>query len=71
MSICEKDMLVWEIKGILTGLKREVEDASYQLASDNITDMTRKISSMRMIIDRIEAKISDQCKNEENKDEYI
>ena len=54
----EKNMLIGEIKGLLSVLEREVKDASFQLASDNIFELTDRTSGMRTIINRIEDKIN-------------
>lgn len=54
----EKNMMVGEIKGLLSVLEREVKNASFQLASDNLNQITDETSKMRAIINRIEDKIN-------------
>lgn len=65
----EKELLVFDIKGLLKGLEDVSRDARWQLAFYNIDDLKDKTSMMKAIIDRIENLIP--LAEEDNGDEFI
>lgn len=62
----ETKMLVYEIKGLLTGLESYISDAKFNLAFDNIYKLNDNISFMRQTLDRMEKKLNKNCKTEKN-----
>lgn len=60
--ITEKDVLVAELKGILSKLECEIRDAKFQLGTDNISTLAYKIDQMRLLMDRVSQKV-DSYKN--------
>ena len=60
----ETKMLVYEIKGLLTGLESYISDAKFNLAFDNIYKLNDNISFMRQTLDRMEKKLNENCKTE-------
>lgn len=55
----DTNISVAEIKGILSALADKVYKAGYNLAFDNIKDLTAEIPEMRKMLDRIEAKVDE------------
>ena len=67
----ETQMMVHEIKGILNGLERCVKDARWDLAFDNVSELTDKTTKMKKIIDRIESKVDEYNKQNQEADEVL
>lgn len=65
----DANMKVAEIKGILSALEDKIYKVKRNLAFDNIYRLTVDIPEMRMMLDRIEAKVDD-VEDVEN-DDYI
>lgn len=65
MDDFEKTMSINETKGLLVGLRNMVEDATFRLKLDNANQLPDKLNTMRMTIDRIEAKITENNTTEE------
>lgn len=64
----ETQMMVHEIKGILSGLERCVKDARWDLAFDNVSELTDKTTEMKKIIDRVESKVDEYNKQKQNQE---
>lgn len=67
--------LVEEVKGLLDGLEGDIFGIRYNLASDNVYDICKKLNSWRTRIDYIETRVNEQKIKREPKDddedEYI
>ncbi len=71
--MCEfgANMRVAEIKGILSALEDKIYKVKRNLAFDNIDNLTIDIPEMRMMLDRIEAKVDEVENDKEENDDYI
>lgn len=67
----EKDLLVLEIKGLLEGVRQISDDARFQLAYDNLTDIVKTTSDVRQILDRIDQLVSPIILKELEEDELF
>lgn len=68
----ENRILVYELKGLLDGLSHYVTEAKYNLAFDNVCDLSDKLNEARKIIDKIDCVIRERVDNEnDTEDEFI
>lgn len=68
----ETRMLVNETKGLFEGLENYIGRTRVNLAFDNLDKVPEKITEMRMIIDRIEAKVMEcELSTAEEEDELV
>ena len=66
----ENQLMVNEVKGLLDGLDRYIRDVKYDLATDNISEMTKHTECIHKYVNKIEEKINkynEQNQNDEDK----
>ncbi len=68
----ENRILVYELKGLLDGLSRYVTKVKYNLAFDNVCDLSDEMNEARKIIDKIDCMIRERVDDENDiGDEFI
>lgn len=67
----DTNIMVAEIKGILSALEDKAYKVGRNLAFDNIKDLTAEISEMRKMLDRIETKVDEVKNDKKENDDYI
>lgn len=65
----ERHLTVMEIKGLLDAIKKESSHARFQLSHDNLTDIVLTTDAIRLILDRIDAKVGPMIEEELMDDE--
>lgn len=65
----ETKIVVSEINGLLMTLERDVKDAEFQLAFDNLNELPGELEQMRKLIDVIEGKVILNCDTQTDTDE--
>jgi hypothetical protein len=65
----ETRMNVYEVKGLLESLEKVSRHARWNLASDNLNQLSKETEEMKQIISRIETKIS-ECEKFDDEDEF-
>lgn len=61
----ETQMIVDETKGLLKGLENLVRTTEFRLAFDTLKDLNKELNDMRLVIDRIETKVTEHIESEE------
>lgn len=64
----ERTMMVAEVKGLLQGLEKYIHRVRFNLASDNLTDLTEETKYIHEYINKMEEKIN-EYKTQENVDD--
>ena len=67
----ERHLTVMEIKGLLDAIKKESSHARFQLSYDNLADIVLATGAIRLILDRIDAKVSPMIEEELMNDELF
>ena len=67
----ENRILVYELKGLLDGLSRYVNKVKYNLAFDNVCDLSDEMNEARKIIDKIDCVIRERVDENDTGDECI
>lgn len=69
MDNFEAKIVVSEIKGLLRTLERDVKNAEFQLAFDNLNELPKELEQIRKLIDVIEGKVILNCGTQTDTDE--